>query len=364
MLVTTGSALKTGIAALAAATPLVLGGFLGGVVVDRVGPRRASILADLASGLAIAAIPLLHAVERLGFAHVLVFAFASALLDAPGQSARQALIPDLSRRAGVPLERATSLWTSTEHAAYVLGAFPAGAFIALLGAPALLWVDAASFAISALLVAAAVPGVRVAGAASRYLRDLVDGLRFMREEPTVLAFLVIPALGGVLIGPLAPVLLPLYARHVFESPTALGVMVSAYGAGGLAGTLIVGWLAERTPRRRVYVGSWVLYAAVFLVLPTLPPLAVAAAVLLLVGACAGAIDPIEQVVRQERAPSELRGRVLATAVAANFIGIPPGLLIAGFLAEELGLRAAFTAFAVANALLALAVVSTRAVRRL
>ena len=60
VLQTTGSAARTGIVAAAGLVPIVVSGFMGGALVDRLGYRRASIVADLASSGAVAAIPLLH----------------------------------------------------------------------------------------------------------------------------------------------------------------------------------------------------------------------------------------------------------------------------------------------------------------
>src|SRR5688500_16412774 len=101
VLVTTGSAARTGLAAFATTLPLALGAFFGGAVADRVGHRRAAVVSDLASALAFGAIPLLHAVGRLDFGWLLVLAFAGSLFDAPGQAAREALLPDLADRARV-----------------------------------------------------------------------------------------------------------------------------------------------------------------------------------------------------------------------------------------------------------------------
>ena len=93
VLETTGSAAKTGVTAFAALLPVVLSGLFGGALVDRLGYRRASILSDLASSGAVAAIPLLHSTIGLEFWQLLVLVFLGGLLDAPGSSARTALLP-------------------------------------------------------------------------------------------------------------------------------------------------------------------------------------------------------------------------------------------------------------------------------
>ena len=58
VLVTTGSAAKTGITLFFSITPIVIAGFFGGALVDRLGYKRTSIIADLASGVTVAAIAL------------------------------------------------------------------------------------------------------------------------------------------------------------------------------------------------------------------------------------------------------------------------------------------------------------------
>ena len=55
----TGSPLAAGVAGVFATVPLVIGGALGGVLVDRFGYRTSSIVADIASGVTVLAIPLL-----------------------------------------------------------------------------------------------------------------------------------------------------------------------------------------------------------------------------------------------------------------------------------------------------------------
>src|SRR5437868_3420409 len=109
VLQTTGSASKTGLTAAVTALPAVISAFFGGVIVDRIGYRRTSVLADLASGTAVALIPLLSATTGLAFWQLLVLVFIGNLLDAPGATSRLALSPDLAELAGVSLDRVAAL---------------------------------------------------------------------------------------------------------------------------------------------------------------------------------------------------------------------------------------------------------------
>jgi Major Facilitator Superfamily len=234
VLVTTGSVARTGVAAFFATLPLALGALFGGVVADRVAPRTASSVGDAVSATAIAGIPLLHALDALEFWHLLALAFVGALFDAPAQAAREAALPDLADRAGVPLERATALWTSTEHAGYLLGAPAAGVLIAV-GAPAALWLDAASFAGSAALVALTLERLQRRRDRRSYTEEFLEGVRFVLSVPALRTFFTVATIGNFLIAPLGPVLLPVYARSELGGAGALAVLVSAYGVGGLVG---------------------------------------------------------------------------------------------------------------------------------
>ena len=352
VLETTGSAAKTGIAAFFTTLPLALGALFGGTIADRLGHRAASVATDLVSAGAIAAIPVLYGVGELGFWHLAALAFATSLFDAPGQSAREALIPQLAERSGSSLERATSLWVSTEHVAYVVGAPLAGVLIAAVGAPNVLWLDAASFLLSALLVAAGVGGARLAPAARRrYLDELRDGIRFLVTEPVLRVFLVQATVGNMLAAPVALVCLPVYANEVVESAPALGFTVAAYGVGGIVGALLLEPAVRTLGRKRAYFASWALWAALYFAIAALPPLPLMLVVLLATGFSVAA--PIEALVRQERTPPELRARVFATQMASLTVAAPVGVITAGFLVEAFGLRSAMLGIATVNALLAL-----------
>jgi MFS family permease len=108
VLVTTGSAALTGLTALFNILPIVIAGFFGGTLVDRLGYKRMSIVSDIASGLTVIFVPILFALGLLPFWMLLLLVFLSGLLDAPGSTARAALVPELAEAAGMPLERAGS----------------------------------------------------------------------------------------------------------------------------------------------------------------------------------------------------------------------------------------------------------------
>ena len=157
VLQTTGSVAKTGIVAFFATVPALLASFLSGPLVDRWGHRRTSIVADVASGSTIALIPLLHGIGGIAFWQILALTFLGARLDVPGELARDSLVPDLATRAGIGSNVSMLRTNFSGRTSGLLGPPLAGVLVAFAGPSMALTLDAATFAISAALIAWCVP---------------------------------------------------------------------------------------------------------------------------------------------------------------------------------------------------------------
>ena len=360
VLVTTGSPARTGLTAFATTLPLAVGALVGGPVVDWIGIRRASVGSDLGAAAAIAAIPVLHSAGALTFPLLLALAFAASALEAPGRAARRAMLPDLAARASMPLEHANSISTTSEHTGYVAGAPLAGVLIAAVGAPGALYADVASFAASAAIVAIGVPRVQAELGRTRF----ADGFRFVVSQPLLRTFFVIWTVGGFFIAPLASVVLPVYAKQEFGGATSLAAAVVAYGAGGLAGTIVFGFVGRRLSRRPFFVAVWIVYPLLTLALVGVPPLVPLILLLLAIGFVAGMYDPFEVTIHQELIPPELRARAYAILIASEMTVVPLSMLLYGLLIGWAGLRAGLLLFAAGNAVLAAFAIANRPARQL
>lgn len=348
VLQSTGSATLTGIVGAAGFLPIVLSALFGGAIVDRLGFRRVSILADLASGLTVALIPLLHAAEALGFPTLVALVFLGALLDTPGATARAALVPDLAARGGIAIERATASEQAVERGSLLVGAPLAGALIAVLGPTAVLWLNAASFAVSALLVAVALPGSAIPAPEPRersrgYRAELAEGLRFIRDDTLMRALLAVLVVTNFLDAVWGSVLAPVFALEVYGSPLALGLMAAAGGGGAVAGALAYAAVGPRWPRLPPFLAGFAVAGSRTIFLATLPGLPVAVAIVAVGGFGAGPLNPILGAVWYERIPAYLRGRVLGAGTAVSYAAIPLGALAGGPLLGAVGLRGALLA---------------------
>ncbi|MBA2641294.1 MAG: MFS transporter, partial [Actinobacteria bacterium] len=247
VLITTGSPALTGLAVFFNFLPAVLAAFFGGVIVDRLGFRTTSVIADLASAAAVAAIPLLHSTVGIELWQLMALVFLGALLDAPGATARQALFPDLVELADIRMERASGIRGSIQNGSVLVGGPLGGILVASLGATNALWLNAVSFVVSAAIVAGAVPRVQRdpdAEPPGRFLADLVEGMRFIWSHRLIRAIVLTVLLTNFLDAPF-PVVMPVLAREAYGDATALGLMYGVLGGAGLAGALAYSAVGHR-----------------------------------------------------------------------------------------------------------------------
>jgi MFS family permease len=344
VLTTTGSASLTALAVFFNFLPIVIATFFGGVVVDRLGFRATSVVADLASSAAVAAIPLLYSTAGIEIWQLMVLVFVGALLDAPGSTARAALLPDLVELAGVRMERASGIRSGIQQGAQLVGAPIGGLLVAGVGATSALWLDSASFLFSAALVALLVPrpAATVAAVEARgsFFAELTEGMRFIWNERVIRALTLTVLVTNLLEAPF-PIVMTVFAKETYGSATDLGLMYGALGGGALVGALAYSSIGHRLPRRRTLVFCFAAIPLLYLALATLPPLPVALVLLAVFGLVSGPINPLLFTVTAERVPLQLRGRVFGAVRAGAWAAIPLGILVGGALVGAIGVAATF-----------------------
>lgn len=341
VLQTTGSASKAGITAFFEMIAVVLSSFFGSQILDKLGFKRVSVLADVASGFAVMLIPLCYQTIGLGFWQLQGLVFLAGLLMTPGSSARYALLPDLIKLSRMPAERANSLYDGVGRISGFFGAPLAGVLIIAIGTSNLLWVDGATFFFSALLLAWSIPASKAKPREEEqggYLQNLKEGLAFVRHTPVMFAIAITIMITNLLDQGMGSVLLPSYGQKVLGNPISFGWLIATSGGAAFIGTLLFALIGHRLPRRLTFglcfsLSTILRFFTLALGLP-LPVLIVSYA---LSGLMIGPINPILTTVEQELVPAELRARVFGALTAGAFLGMPLGGLIAGYLTDWLGI---------------------------
>ncbi|MFC4010506.1 MFS transporter [Nonomuraea purpurea] len=344
VLVSTGSAAQTGLVAFAEMTPYVLVKALMGPLVDRMGPRRISWLADVVSAAGAGTVVLLHAFGLLPLGALLVLVAVIGAARGPGDLAKQVMIPEAAERGRVPLERATGLVGTTEQLAGTIGPALGGAMVALLGPLTSLCVSAACFVLGSAAVAWALPRdmghrhTQVAGEKEGYWRRFGQGLAFLRGDALLLAVAVMVGVTNLLDAAFSQVLAPVWAKESGHGPAVLGLNAGAQGLAAVAGSLVAAAVAHRMRRRPVFFIAFLIAGpARFLVLAADLPVWAMAAVFAVGGFAGGFLNPILSALLYERVPTPLLGRVKALQVSLAWAGIPLGGLLGGVAVTAVGL---------------------------
>ncbi|HKV39754.1 MAG TPA: MFS transporter [Blastocatellia bacterium] len=306
--------------------PTFIFGPLAGVAADRFDRKTIMIIADLLRGLEVLGFLLVRRPEQVWIVYLLtgLEVFISAFFD----PAKSASIPNIV--STTELVSANALSGASWSATLAIGAALGGIVTGLLGRNSAFLIDSLSFFVSASFISFVhIPrltdrGKRTAGRPASVARifgitDLIDGARYLRANPRVLALLLVKTGwgmgGGVLL------LLTIYGKEVFpvgrDGSVSIGLLYAARGVGAMIGPFIAQVFARgsTTSMRTAIAVAYFETALFYLLFGHAPGLAFAAA--FAVGAHAG--GSIQWVysttLLQIVVPDRFRGRVFALDMA-------------------------------------------------
>ena len=332
-----------GLLASAAWLPWLLIGLPAGAWVDRLEPRRVMIAADICATVALLVVPAMSAFGRLGLVELLGVSFIGGVCTVFFRAAYAKLLP---RIVPAPeLERANGRLFGTESAAQIAGPGLAGLITQVMSASSGLCVDAASFVVSAgclFRIHDAHPKHKERERRTSLRTEIRAGVRHVYRDPNLRTITIAGGLSNFgLIGYGA--LLVLYFVDVLGiAPGAVGLMLALAGAGGLAGALVAPPLARRIGTGRSSSVLFLVAGSSALLIP-LPVRHAQAAIsivgLAVVGAAVIGGNVIRGAWRQRYVPESLMGRVVTTSQVVNYGTMPLAALAAGWLGQNIGIRA-------------------------
>ena len=316
--------------------PIVVIGITLGPLVDRLSRRRLMILSDLVRAATFAALPF---VERPGL--IVLLAAVNGIATGFFRPAAWAGFPNLVGEED--REQATSLLSTVEHVAWMVGPVLAGALLAIQGTDVAYWVNAATFLLSALLVA------RIPAASLRsddpitkgHWEDLRAGLGLVFHSRPLLTVLVawnVSAFATALVN-VAEV--PLVKDELDGGNIGLGLLVGATGLGLVVGSFFAASALQRLGMRSLYAGSLLVMAVGFGIASASPTVAVAAVLAAFATIGNGAAIVCNQLLVQEGAPDAMRGRALAVLMSTYYGVLGLAMAGGGLLVDGAGARAAW-----------------------
>lgn len=337
----TGSAMKmVMIGLLQTIPPLVLSPLIG-VYLDRANKKTVMVWVDIARTVLVLLIPLLYAFDELTLERLYAAVFLLAIVSTIFGPALSSAVPQLVRRD--QLTAANALLQTTTNTGLLIGPLFSGIGIALIGSQNVLYVDAATFFVSALCLMA----VRMrpidacaSGESERgtWTQELMAGVRFVCVEQTVLVLMVTAALYSLAASAFA-FMLPVFAeQNLSVGALELGALWSALGAGMLATSTWLASLAQGDLHgrftliyRSMVVGGLAMCGLSLLTAPL-----IAAALILVIGGSTAIFMPIVWGVLQEVTPAPLLGRVFTTFSTGSMASAMAGMAGFGWAADTMG----------------------------
>jgi predicted MFS family arabinose efflux permease len=350
VLATTGSPGKMTLVLAAEILPMALLGIPSGSVVERLGGRTTMLLADFARVPIMASIPLLHAAEMLSFPLLLGIVALLGTFMPPYSAAQRVVLPELVGENERLLVQGNSMIEGGTAFAALIGPALAGLLIPFLGAPNVLYVDAATFLASFVILLALVPKRRPVHAHAQH--GVLAGLRFLARD-RLLAPLTLTVVGfGFVVSAMSPALL-VFANETFGSARIAGLFYTALGAGALVGTVVAVFVAKKMAPLTMAALGILAFAVPLWVLPATPSAWLVMAALFVATFCTPFVNGPVLGVLTARTPAGLRPKVMTALIAVNTLAAPLGFLLAGQVLERWGAQPIFFGVAAGVSLLSL-----------
>jgi MFS family permease len=313
--------------------PIVIIGLTLGPLVDRLQRRRLMFVSDLVRAGVFCALPFVDEP-----AAIVALAGVNGIATGFFRPAVWAGLPNLVDDED--LDQATSLLSTVEHAAWMIGPIMAGGLLAISGPGTTYWINAATFVVSAVLVIR-IPArlLQSEESLSRgHWRDVRDGLRLVTGSRALLTVLVVWSTAAVATA-------AINVGEVFLAKETLGagsfgfaLLVAATGVGLIVGSFFAGSVIASLGITRVYGGALALMGVGFGLAAAAPTLAVAATLAAFATIGNGIAIVCNQLFVQRGAPDRMRGRALAVLMSIYYGVLGLAMAGAGIVTDVAGPR--------------------------
>ena len=342
----TGSGEAVGYILIIKLLPSFFVGPLAGVVADRFNRKTIMIVADVLRGIIVLGFLVVQRPDQVW----LVYAIAAVeiAISTFFDPARSAAIPGIVSRA--ELISANALSSASWSVTLALGAALGGLVTDAFGRNTAFVIDSLSFFVSAAFIAAvrirfstSTRSKHVSLADATGVTELIEGARYLKSNPRVMALLLVKSGwglgGGVLL------LLTIYGKQIFpigrDGAASIGLLYAARGTGALIGPVIAGMISSGIPRtmRRAITIAFFVSSAFYLFYAQSPSLIIA--LICVLGAhSGGSIQWVfSTTLLQMTVPDRFLGRVFALEMALLTLTMSVSTYVTGWGVDYPGLGA-------------------------
>jgi len=335
----TNSPFWLGLDAFMATAPGFVLTLLGGVFADRIDRRRLLLYTQVVAGLAALTLAALVETSVVNRWMVLGFSFVTGCCMSLASPSYLALTYDLVGREDVA--NAIALNSTQFQLSRVVGPALAGVAFRVFGLAGCFFANGLSF----IAVVAALWMVRMdrrsnalpASEKRRAIwRDLVEGLRYVRNRPRVSSLLLLAAVNSLFGAPYFS-LVPIYARDIFHlGETGLALLMGAAGAGAFFAALLVTYLGDFRRKGWFVLGGAILFGICIMGFALSSRLNLSLMFLFGLGFAIVCSIAITNTLLQKLVTDQMRGRVMSMFLLSFMGTMPIGNLLAGTASNHFG----------------------------
>ena len=330
----TNSPLLLGLTGLTFTIPTVALTLLGGAIADRADRRRIMILAQAGSAMIFLFLTGLVIFNWVALWHVMVLAFCTGCVRAFDRPSRMALLPQMVPKEDIA--NAVAIGGTIWQLNKLVGPALAGILIYLVGiGPTYFVCFLASITAIGLWLAIHVDGRPIESSSRGLLKDMAEGLKFIRQNEIYWVFIGMTFFNSV-FGMSYVIMMPVFARNVLHvGSQGFGFLQSAGGGGALAGVLLAAYLSHFRGKGLQAINGAVVFAVTLLLFALSNWFTLSLIAAFALGMAGQFYMTTIHAILQMNLPNELRGRVMGIHGLAWEL-MPIGGLISGAIAEFAG----------------------------
>jgi hypothetical protein len=334
------------------AVPYLALGLLAGAVADRLDRKKIMVACDVTAAVLLATVPLMTMEHLLVLAQLVIVSIGVATVYVWFDAARFGALSVLVERSALPA--ASSLIDSSGTVALLVAPTVGAALLAIMRPPYALGLDAASYLMSAALMASirrplGHPGA-ARGARGRLRADVAEGLRFLWGNRVIRTMTLSVSCACLCWGGTFGLLVVYASRaiHLARADIRLGLLYSVGELGGLAAAVALPLLIKRLPVGRLVTAFMAADVVTLVALAAAP--SYGWALLAFFGYELSYVMVITAGVttRQLLTPGHLQARVNTAGRMIAYGGNPVGAVLGGLLVTVLPVRVAFGLLAISG----------------
>ena len=328
-----GSGLVLGTVLMVEAVPRAAFMLVGGVVTDRISPKRILIVTAACRMILVTATAALSYWHRIQLWHLYGLALAFGTADAFGMPASQVLVPVLL--SGEQLPAGNALLNSGAQTCAIAGPAPAGLILRKWSVASVFIIDAVGFllVVLALWRVRNVPSSSHSSSSNGIWKTILEGWRYVIKDPPMRSLMFLVIVLNLCVGGPFTVGLAVISKQRYGSAAAFGMLLSSLAVGSLLGSLLPALIKYHYRRDLIVLSFGAVIGAEMIAMGLVRGFIPMMVLLAILGLGSGFTAVCFQSWLQARVDRNFLGRVMSIFMFATFGLLPISYAAAGALAQ-------------------------------